>query len=173
MLGRRYHRSAPTTFPLGSEDIGTGRQDILVLEQGVGYGSFTLGVPSSNLMPLVASVLASHSSGHSTEGRSSRGKVYRVGLYWESFIKISLEQSRAYDEASGGTFVNAHHYQHTEVGYNSCHEVDVKVPIGSRCSLSVSDRVSNRGYEEVWEAFLPRLANRFSDSARLEGRGQH
>ena len=169
----QHHRSASATLPFLGKDIGTGCQDVLVLEQGVGYGSFTLGVPSSNQIPLVASVLASHPSGHSTEGRSSRGKVYRVGLYWESFIKISLEQSRAYDEASGGTFVNAHHYQHTEVGYNSCHELDVKVPIGSRCSLSVSDRVSNRGYEEVWEAFLPQLANRCSDSARLEGRDQH
>ena len=125
------------------------------------------------LLPHVTSVLASHSSRHSTEGRSNRGNVYRVGLYSESFIKISLKQFRTYDEASGNTFVDAHHYQHTEVGYNSCHEVDVEVPIGCRCSLSVSFRVSNRGYEEVWEAFHPRLANRFSDSARPKGRGQH
>ena len=98
-------------------------------------------------MPLVRSVLASHPSRHSTEGRGTRGEVHRVGLYWESFIKISLKQFRTYDEASGITFVDAHHYQHTEVGYNSCHEVDVEVPIGCRCSLSVSFRVSNRRYE--------------------------
>ena len=99
-------------------------------------------------------VLASHPSRHSTEGRSNRGKVYKVGLYWESFIKISLKQFRTYDEASGVTFIDAHHYQHTEVGYNLCHEVDVEVPIGRRCSLSVSDRASNRGYEEGFSSTI-------------------
>ena len=93
-------------------------------------------------------------------------KYPRVGQIWSQIEKLTFSEvwdvpwrilwplfvaGPSYDEASGVTLnvTHAHHYQHTEVGYNSCHEVDVEVPIGRRRSQSVSCRVSNRGYEEV------------------------
>ena len=91
-------------------------------------------------LPLNSHVLAFHRPCHSTEGRGSRGKVYRVDKHWESVIKVSLKQCRAYyDDASGCTCacVDSRHYsyQHTEVGYNLSHKVDVEVPIRLRISL--------------------------------------
>ena len=67
--------------------------------------------------------------------------MYRVDKHWESFIEVSLEQFWTNDEASGCAFIDAHHYQHTEVGYEVgyylLHEVDVEVPIGLSTSMSV------------------------------------
>ena len=76
--------------------MGTGRHVVFVLEQGVGDGSSTLGLPLSYQLPLVSLVLAFHRPCHSlsTEGRGSMGKVHRVDKHWEGFIKVSLEQFR-------------------------------------------------------------------------------
>ena len=112
-------------------------------EQGVGYGGFTLRVPcSKRLLPHVTSVLASHSSSHSIEGRSNRGKGYRVGLHWEGFSKYR-------SDILGHNIMMRHRESHssmpittTEIEYNSCHEVDVEVPIRLGCSLSIGARVS-------------------------------
>ena len=55
--------------------------------------------------------------------------MYWVLLDWESLIKVSFKEVATYDEASGGALVDAHHYQHTEVGDRFVHKVDAKVPI--------------------------------------------
>ena len=57
--------------------------------------------------------------------------MYWVLLYWESFIKVLFEElgTQCHAEASGGALVDAHHYQHTEVGNNFVHKVDAEMPI--------------------------------------------
>ena len=57
--------------------------------------------------------------------------MYWVSLYWESLIKVSFKEVGTHTEASGGlgALVDAHHYQHTEVGNNFAHKVDAKEPI--------------------------------------------
>ena len=79
-------------------------------------------------------------SSHITNSKSNRGNVYRVGLDCTGKVSsthCSNSLGHNYDEASGVTFVNAHHYQHTKIGYNSCHTVGVEAPIRLGCSLSV------------------------------------
>ena len=63
---------------------------------------------------------------------------------------MSFEKFRTYDEASGVTFVDAHHYHHTKEGSHSLHEVDVKVPIALGVSLMLSFYKSQiLGYEQL------------------------
>ena len=65
-------------------------------------------------------------------------KVSRVCRNKESAIKVSFEKFRTYDEASGVTFADAHHYQHTEEGSHSLHKVDVEMPIAPSVSLMLN-----------------------------------
>ena len=94
--------------------------------------------------------------------------MYRVDKHWERFIEVSLEQFRTNDEASGCAFIDAHHYQHTDVGYNLSHKVDVEdlVPIRLSISLLVCFWFLYRWDVEVREALSPRLANCRCNRAR-------
>ena len=89
-----------------------------------------------------------------------------VNEHWESFIKVSLKQFRTNDEASGCAFIDAHHYQHTKVGYYLLHEFDVEVPIRLVISLLVCYWFLYRWIVEVTETLLPRLANCRCNRAR-------
>ena len=52
--------------------------------------------------------------------------MYWVSFYWESFIEVSFKELGTHDEASGGALVDAHHYQHTEVGNVFVQKVDAE-----------------------------------------------